>query len=72
MPSKNHRHILLAIDAISGRGAEKVVVSLAEGFLKLEHKVSIVIYEDIIEFEIDPRIQIYRLKPLIHRTNRIA
>ncbi len=62
---------MLAIDALKGRGAEKVVLNLAEAFLLLGHKVSIVIYEDIVEFEIDPRIHIYRLNPLIHRTNRI-
>ena len=53
MSLKNHHHILLAIDALTGRGAEKVVINLAEALLKLGHIVGIVIYEDIVEFEID-------------------
>ena len=49
MTQNNYRHILLAIDSISGRGAEKVVVNLAEALLKLGHKVSIIIYTHIRE-----------------------
>jgi glycosyltransferase involved in cell wall biosynthesis len=71
MTQNNHRHILLAIDAITGRGAEKVVLNLAEALLKLGHQVSIVIYENIVEFEIDSRIHIYDLKPLLHEGSRI-
>ena len=71
MTQNNHRHILLAIDSISGRGAEKVVVNLAEALLKLGHKVSIIIYEDIVEFDIDSRIHIHHLKPQIHKGSRI-
>ena len=71
MTQINHRHILLAIDALTGRGAEKVVVNLAEALLKLGHKVSIIIYEDIVEFDIDSRIHIYKLKPQMHKGSRI-
>jgi len=71
MPLKNRHHILLAIDALTGRGAEKVVVNLAEALLKLGHKVGIIIYENIIEFEIDSRICIYKLKPMFHTGSRI-
>lgn len=71
MTQNNHRHILLAIDAITGRGAEKVVLNLAEALLKLGHQVSIIIYENIVEFEIDSRIHIYDLKPLLHEGSRI-
>ncbi|MEC5385511.1 glycosyltransferase [Uliginosibacterium sp. H3] len=57
-------HVLLAIDSLTGRGAEKVVVNLGEALLQLGHRVSIVIYEDIVEFEVDPRIRIHRLNPV--------
>jgi glycosyltransferase involved in cell wall biosynthesis len=71
MTQNNHRHILLAIDALSGRGAEKVVLNLSEALLKLGHQVTIVIYEDIVEFEIDTRIHLYSLKPILHEGSRI-
>ena len=63
MPTSQVRHVLLAIDSLTGRGAEKVVVNLAESLLALGHKASIVIYEDIVEFAIDPRITVHRLQP---------
>ena len=53
------RHILFAIDALTGRGAEKVVINLGEELIKLGHIVTFVIYENLIEFDIDPRISIY-------------
>ena len=65
------RHVLLAIDSLSGRGSEKSVINLAEALLQLGHKVNIVIYEDIVEFDIDSRINIYRLKPLSRPYRRI-
>ncbi len=63
MQSNSPRHVLLAIDSLTGRGAEKVVVNLGEALLQLGHRVSIVIYEDIVEFAVDPRIRIHRLQP---------
>jgi glycosyltransferase involved in cell wall biosynthesis len=71
MTQKNHRHILFAIDALTGRGAEKVVLNLSEALLKLGHQVTIVIYEDIVEFEIDSRIHLYNLRPIAHQGSRI-
>ena len=71
MSLKNHHHILLAIDSISGRGAEKVVLSLGEALLKLGHQVSIVIYEDTVEFNINKGINVYSLKPELHKGSRI-
>ena len=68
---KNSRHILFAIDALTGRGAEKVVINLGEELIKLGHIVTFVIYENIIEFVIDPRINVYKLNPLIHKGLRI-
>ncbi len=65
------RHILFAIDSLTGRGAEKVVINLGEELLKLGHQVTFVIYENIIEFNIDPRINVYKLNPLIHKGLRI-
>lgn len=68
---KSLRHILFAIDALTGRGAEKVVINLGEELLKLGHIVTFVIYENIIEFDIDPQINIYKLNPLIHSGSRV-
>ncbi|CAM8432930.1 RfaG Glycosyltransferase [Candidatus Methylopumilus universalis] len=65
------RHILFAIDSLTGRGAEKVVINLGEELLKLGHQVTFIIYEDIIEFDIDSRINVYKLNPLIHKGLRI-
>ena len=56
-------HVLLAIDSLTGRGAERVAVNLGEALLQLGHHVSIVIYEDIVELEVDSRICIHRLNP---------
>jgi glycosyltransferase involved in cell wall biosynthesis len=71
MVHSHKRHILLAIDSLIGRGAERVIVSLAETLTNLGHKVNIVIYEDIIEFDIDPRVTIHKLNPIIHNSFRI-
>ena len=64
-------HILFAIDSLTGRGAEKVVINLGEELLKLGHSVTFVIYENTIEFDIDPRINVHNLNPLIHKGSRI-
>ena len=68
---KIRRHILFAIDSLTGRGAEKVVINLGEELLKLGHSVTFVIYEKTIEFDIDSRINVYNLNPLIHKGSRI-
>lgn len=65
------RHVLLAIDSLTGRGAEKVVVNLAEALVSMGHKASIVIYEDIVEFQLDPRVALYRLDPAPRGRHRI-
>jgi glycosyltransferase involved in cell wall biosynthesis len=65
------QHILFAIDSLTGRGAEKVIINLGEQFLKLGHTVSFVIYENVIEFDIDSRINVFKLNPLIHKGPRI-
>ena len=67
----SQRHILFAIDSLTGRGAEKVVINLGEELLKLGHSVTFVIYENTIEFDIDPRINVHNLNPLIHKGSRI-
>ena len=68
---KIQRHMLFAIDSLTGRGAEKVVINLGEELLKLGHSVTFVIYENTIEFDIDPRINVHNLNPLIHKGSRI-
>lgn len=64
-------HILFAIDSLIDRGSEKITIDLGETFLKLGHKVSIVIYENIVEFSFDSRIKIYNLNPANRQYPRI-
>ena len=47
----------MAIDSLIDRGSEKVTIDLGETFLELGHKVSIIIYEDIVKFNVDKRIK---------------
>ena len=68
---KIRHHIVFAIDSLTGRGAEKVVINLGEELIKLGHIVTFIIYENIVEFEIHPRINLYRLNPTIHKGLRI-
>jgi len=71
MQTKENFHILLAIDSLIDRGSEKVTIDLGEAFLELGHKVSIIIYEDIVEFNVDARIKVYKLNPTKHEYPRI-
>jgi len=71
MQTKENFHILLAIDSLIDRGSEKVTIDLGEAFLELGHKVSIIIYEDIVEFNVDARIKVYKLNPTKHKYPRI-
>jgi len=64
-------HILLAIDSLIDRGSEKVTIDLGEAFLELGHNVTIIIYEDIVKFNIDKRIKLYKLDPAKHTYPRI-
>jgi glycosyltransferase involved in cell wall biosynthesis len=64
-------HILLAIDSLIDRGSEKVTVDLGLAFLRLGHNVSIIIYEEIIQFDIDPRIKLFKLNPADRKYPRI-
>ena len=64
-------HILLAIDSLIDRGSEKVTIDLGEALLQLGHKVSIIIYEDIVKFDFDPRIKLYKLNPAKREYPRI-
>ena len=69
--NKNNYHILFAIDSLTGRGAEKVVINLGKELIKLGHTVTFIIYENVIEFETHPRINLYKLNPIIHKSLRI-
>ncbi len=64
-------HILLAIDSLIDRGSEKVTIDLGEAFIELGHKVSIIIYEDIVRFNVDSRIALYSLNPVDRTLPRI-
>ena len=67
----SQRHILFAIDSLTGRGHEKAMINLGEEMVRLGHLVTFIIYENIIEFDIDSRINIYTLHPRIHKGPRI-
>ncbi len=67
----SQRHILFAIDSLTGRGHEKAMINLGEEMIRLGHLVTFIIYENIIEFNIDSRINIYTLNPQIHKGPRI-
>ena len=67
----SQRHILFAIDSLTGRGHEKAMINLGEEMVRLGHLVTFIIYENIIEFDIDSRINIYTLNPRIHKGPRI-
>ncbi len=64
-------HIVFAIDSLIDRGSERVTIDLGEAFLKLGHKVSIIIYEDIVKFNFDKRIKLYKLNPAARKYPRI-
>jgi len=64
-------HILLAIDSLIDRGSEKVTIDLGEAFLDLGHKVSIIIYEDIVNLNVDIRIKVFKLNPANRNYPRI-
>lgn len=64
-------HVLLAIDSLIDRGSEKVTIDLGEAFIELGHKVSIIIYEDIVRFDVDTRIALFNLNPVERTLPRI-
>ena len=63
MQTKRKFHILLAIDSLIDRGSEKVTIDLGEAFLDLGHKVSIIIYEDVVKLNVDIHIKVFKLNP---------
>jgi glycosyltransferase involved in cell wall biosynthesis len=71
MQTKESFHILLAIDSLIDRGSEKVTIDLGEAFLDLGHKVSIIIYEDIVNLNVDIRIKVFKLNPANRNYPRI-
>jgi hypothetical protein len=71
MKSKPSYHILIAIDSLIERGSEKVTIDLGEALVELGHKVSIIIYEDIVRFDVDTRIALFNLNPVDRTLPRI-
>ncbi len=71
MKSKPSYHILIAIDSLIERGSEKVTIDLGEALIELGHKVSIIIYEDIVRFDVDTRIALFNLNPVDRTLPRI-
>jgi len=70
MQLKTKHHILLAIDSLIDRGSEKVTIDLGHALIELGHKVSIIIYEDIVKFDVDTRIALFNLDPVVPLKNR--
>lgn len=55
------KHILLVIDSMGIGGAERVVLTQARLFLDRGHHVSLIVCDDIVKFDIDPRIDLHVL-----------
>lgn len=59
--AKSCKNILLLIDNLSGGGAEAVVVRLAQGFADLGHNVHIIIFQNLIEYDLPQEITLHVL-----------
>ena len=55
----NKRNIALVINDLKGNGAERVVITLATGFVDAGHSASIVCFKDHIELPIPADIPVY-------------
>ncbi len=55
----NNRNIVLVINDLKGNGAERVVITLATGFLDAGHRVSIVCFKQHIELPIPKNIPVH-------------
>lgn len=54
--------IVLVINSLQGGGAEKFVLTLGDALVKLDHKVDVVYFEDIVEHTLSPHLR-YHLLP---------
>ena len=71
--------ICMIIDSLAAAGAERVVVTLSETFYKQGHQVDIILWNNIIEYQINPNINIHvlekktaqELKKLITKINNL-
>jgi len=52
----------MIIDSLAAAGAERVVVTLSEAFYKQGHQVDIILWNNIIEYQINPNINIHVLE----------
>ena len=53
--------IVLLIDSLKGGGAERVTLTLSNVFMEQGYKVSIIMMQDIVAFDVDPRIDLSSL-----------
>ena len=56
------KNILLAINDLKGNGAERVVISLAEQFKKMDHRVTILCFKNKVELPVDESLRIIFFK----------
>jgi len=61
--------ICMIIDSLAAAGAERVVVTLSETLYNQSHHVDIILFEDCIEYDINPNIPIHILKK--HNTHSL-
>lgn len=54
--------ICMIIDSLAAAGAERVVVTLSEAFYRQGHQVDIILWNNIIEYQINPNINIHVLE----------
>ena len=55
------KSIVLMIDSLKGGGAERVTLSLAKVFMEQAYHVSIIIMQDVVDFDVDARINLVNL-----------
>ena len=57
----NNQHILIVIDSLGAGGAEKVTLNLSAAFSQEHYSVDIIVIDDIIEYEIEENITVFKL-----------
>ena len=56
------KNILMIIDSLGAGGAEKVTLNLAEAFLRENYHVDLIIIDDVIGYEVEESIDVYKLE----------
>ena len=59
---KNAKTVVIVINALKGGGAERVVVTLGQGFHELGYDVHILRFKSLVEYELNPNLSYHLLK----------